>query len=106
MKEHALRDALDQVWLSEADHVERLSLAAAVLTTALDAAGMRATMVGGAAVEFHAPGAYITTDLDLVVEGRSRAALDQVFLSLGLERRGRHWVRGDLFVEVPSNRMT
>ncbi|HEX2205878.1 MAG TPA: hypothetical protein VHG91_21365 [Longimicrobium sp.] len=98
--------ALNTAWFAPRDHVERIILTAAVLTTALEQAGMRATLVGGAAVEFYVPGAYTTTDLDFVVEGRTREALDEVFKKLGLERRGRHWIRGDLYVEVPGNRMT
>lgn len=67
---------------------------------------MIATLVGGGAVEFHAPGSYATGDIDLVVERRTREAIDEVFTELGLVRQGRHWVRGDLFVEVPGNYMT
>lgn len=78
---------------------------AAIIATALRRAGMRATLVGGGAIEFHAPEVYTTSDLDFVVEGRSRAEIDQVMRSLGLERSGRHWVMGDLYVEVPSNVM-
>lgn len=48
---------------------------------------------------------YTTADIDLVVEGGSRRELDQALGEFGLEPRGRHWVRGDLFVEVPGHRM-
>lgn len=98
-----LRNALDDAWNSDRDHVERLTLAAAVVATALRQAGMTATLVGGGAVEFHAPGAYTTTDIDFVVEGRTRDAIDQVLTSLGMRRQGRHWVRDDLFIEVPGS---
>ena len=101
-----LRQALSDAWFTPRDHVERLTLSAAVLTTALGRSGMRATLVGGGALEFYVPGAYMTSDLDFVVEGRTRDALDEVFTSLGLERQGRHWVLGDLYVEVPGNLMT
>lgn len=98
-----LRQALDDAWASDRTHVERITLVAAVLTTALQEAGMTATLVGGGAVEFYAPNAYTTTDIDLVVEGRTRDAIDGVFTTLGMRRQGRHWVRGDLFVEVPGD---
>jgi hypothetical protein len=78
---------------------------AAIIGTALHRAGMRATLVRGGAIEFHAPEVYTTTDLDFVVEGRPRAEIDPVMRSLGLQRRGRHWVMGDLHVEVPGNVM-
>lgn len=100
-----LRRALEQAWNSDREHVERLTLSAAVLQTALREAGMEATLVGGGAVEFYIPDAYTTSDIDLVVERRSREAIHEVFVGLGLTRQGRHWVRGDLFVEVPGNHM-
>jgi hypothetical protein len=103
MNDRELARALEEAWSSERDHVERLVLAAAIITTALERAGMRATLVGGSAIEFHAPGSYTTTDLDFVVEGRSREELAQVLASLGMLRSGRHWVLKDLFVEVPGN---
>jgi hypothetical protein len=103
MNERELARALEDAWNSEGDHVERLVLAAAVITTALERAGMRATLVGGGAIEFYAPGSYATTDLDLVVEGRTRKELGDVLVSLGMHRSGRHWVLRDLYVEVPGN---
>jgi hypothetical protein len=100
-----LRRALADAWDDGGDHVERLTLATAVLQTALREAGMEATLVGGGAIEFYIPDAYTTTDIDLVVERRTRDAINEVFTALGLARNGRHWVRGDLFVEVPGNYM-
>lgn len=100
-----LRAALERAWSGDRPHVERLALAAAILQTALREAGMEATLVGGGAVEFYIPDAYTTSDIDLVVERRTREAIHEVFTGLGLTRQGRHWVRGDLFVEVPGNYM-
>jgi len=97
--------ALDQAWRSDREHVERITLAAAVIATVLERAGMTATLVGGGAIEFYAPGAYTTSDLDFVVEGGSREAIGAVLTSLGMQSRGRHWVRDDLFVEVPGSYM-
>jgi hypothetical protein len=67
---------------------------------------MQATLVGGGAIEFHAPEVYVTGDLDLIIEGKSRAEIGAAFGVLGFERKGRHWVSGDLFVEVPGNWMS
>lgn len=106
MGENELARALDDAWRSDREHVERIVLAAAVIGTALERAGMKATLVGGGAIEFYAPGAHITTDLDFVVEGRTREAINEVLTSLGMRTQGRHWVRGDLFVEVPGNHMS
>jgi hypothetical protein len=60
-----LRDA----WTSDRPHHHRLILSAAVIATALHKQGMRATLVGGGAIELHAPGVYQTGDIDFVVEG-------------------------------------
>jgi hypothetical protein len=98
-----LARALDEAWHSDRDHVERLILSAAVIATALAQAGMRATLVGGAAIEYHAPSAYSTGDLDFVVEGRDRAAINDVLTGLGMRQHGRHWILHDLYVEVPGN---
>jgi hypothetical protein len=98
-----LRAALAEAWDEDRDHVERITLAAAVIATALKTAGMTATLVGGAAIEFHAPSTYVTTDIDFVVEGRTRADIHEVLTLLGFSRQGRHWVWADLFVEVPGN---
>ena len=98
-----LKAALAEAWDDERPHVERLTVTAAILAAALQNEGMRATLVGGGAVEFYVPGAYTTQDIDFVVEGRSRSAIDAVFTSLGLLRQGRHWVRESLYVEVPDD---
>lgn len=103
MTESDLASVLTEAWTSQRSHVERVVLSAALIATALERAGMRATLVGGAAIEFYAPNAYATTDLDFVVEGRDRAAIHDVLTSLGLRAEGRHWVRGDLYVEVPGS---
>jgi hypothetical protein len=96
---------LRDYWTSDRPHHERLILTAAVISTALHREGMRATLVGGGAIELHAPGVYRTGDIDFVVEGRSRVEIDAVMQSLGLAKKGRHWVMDDLYVEVPGNEM-
>ena len=91
------------------ERVKQRALAAALVCEAFRRVGLRVTVVGGAAIEFHAPGAYATDDLDLVIEGgsdpRSRGDLERVFTALGFTPRGRHWGLGTLFVEVPSRTM-
>lgn len=100
--ENPLAKVMWDYWKSDRPHHERMILTAAVISTALQKEGMRATLVGGGAIELHAPGVYRTSDIDLVVEGRSRHDFGAVFESLGLQRSGRHWVREDLYVEVPA----
>lgn len=101
-----LRSLLDGATAGNRPHVETITVAAAVISELLRARGMQATLVGGAAIEFYAPELYATSDLDLIVEGRSRADLDAALADLGFGRTGRHWVRGDLFVEVPGSVMS
>jgi hypothetical protein len=83
-------------------HARQVAEVAGVLHSALTARGLIPTLVGGSAIEIHAPGIYMSGDLDLVIEGaRNMMAIrDEVFRALGLTRVGRHWRRGDLFVET------
>lgn len=101
-----LRAIFDQSVRSDVPHVEKLTVVAAVISELLRQHGMVATLVGGGAIEFHAPGVYTTSDIDFVVEGRTRTDLDAVLLDFGFERRGRHWVLHDIFIEVPGNWMS
>lgn len=106
MNDADLRQALEQtVNAKDLPHVERFTFAAAIIATALERAGMQAILVGGGAIEFYAPESYATADIDFVVERGTREKLSQVFESLGLTRKDRHWFLGDLFVEVPSFHM-
>lgn len=98
-----LKAALLEAWHADAPHVERLTGAAAVITRALEQVGMRATLVGGGAIEFHAPGSYATTDIDFVVEGWPREKIGRVLGLLGFKSCGRLWVIDDLYVEVPGS---
>lgn len=100
-----LKEALRQAVTSDRPHVERMTLAAAIVSKALEDAGMRPMMVGGSAIEFYMPESYATADIDLVVERATRERLAEVFESLGFTRRDRHWVIGDLYFEVPGLRI-
>jgi hypothetical protein len=106
-----LRAALDEVGAAQdRPHVERLALTAAIVSEALRLDGLEATLVGGGAIEFYVPGAYTTSDIDLVVERREpvpdlEPVLHRVFAGLGFQKAGRHWVRGDSFIEVPDTRV-
>lgn len=91
------------------DHARQVAMITSIIADAFEAAAMRVTLVGGSAIEVYAPGLYKSGDIDLVIESESgesrRERLNPVFASLGFEKFGRHWKRGDLFVEVPSQSM-
>ena len=105
-----LRDMLDAVLASESDHPTRLAKSAAIISEALRREGLEATVVGGSAIELHAPDAYVTRDLDLVVSERYgidwKSTVEQVFRELGFARKDRHWTRDDLYVEIPSRTLS
>ncbi|MDQ3696887.1 MAG: hypothetical protein M3373_02525 [Gemmatimonadota bacterium] len=101
-----LKDLLRSTLAGERPHVEKLTIAAAIVSEVLRQHGMEATLVGGGAIEFHASEVYTTSDIDLVVEGRSRDDLDAALSEFGFTRRGRHWVLRELLVEVPGNWMS
>lgn len=107
-----LRGALDLLFTSGVasdpiDHARQVAMAASIISQAFDTVGLRSTLVGGSAIEVYAPGIFKSGDIDLVIESPRgetvRDRLDGVFSSLGFTRVGRHWKRGDLFVEVPSS---
>jgi hypothetical protein len=83
-------------------HAQQVAKVAGILHSPLTGRGLVPTLVGGSAIEIHAPGIYRSGDLDLVIEGaRDTVAIrDEVFQALGLKRVGRRWRRGDLFVET------
>jgi hypothetical protein len=101
-----LQTLLDRTMAGDVPHAEKVTVAAAVLSEVLRRRGMVATLVGGGAIELYAPETYATSDIDLVVEGRPRTEIDAALTAFGFDRSGRHWVRGDLFVEVPGTIMS
>jgi hypothetical protein len=107
--EHNLRGLLDEVLSEEEDRPKFVLKAAAIIEEALRQEGLDAVLVGGGAVEIYAPGAYTTTDLDFVVPHRFGVPFEQAirraFTALGFRRADRHWVRSDLFVEIPSSEL-
>jgi hypothetical protein len=87
-------------------HAEQVAQIAAVLYEAFEAVGLQCTLVGGSAIEVHAPGVYRSGDIDVVidtVEGvRSNPRVHEVFSRLGFERKGRYWILEDLLVDTWS----
>lgn len=76
--------------------------AAAVLSRVLGDLG-EPVVVGGAAVSFYTGGAYLSRDVDLIVEAEPRILRDRLE-AVGFERRGSAWVHRevDLVVDFPA----
>lgn len=88
------------------EHARWMVQACSMICDAFDRHGLRATLVGGGAIEFHAPGAHKSYDSDFVVEGREvRSQVATVLSKLGFGKSSaRHWVWNDrFFVEVPAS---
>jgi hypothetical protein len=93
---------------NEGGHVERLALTTALVSEALRVVGLTAVLVGGGAIEFYAPDAYVTQDIDIVVEGLPgepvRDRIASVFEALDfIKLSGRHWERDGMLVEIPGH---
>lgn len=90
-------------------HAQQVAAVAAALWRAFGSVGLECVLVGGSAIEVHAPGVYVSGDVDIVLDGAGRTGVrdtaDDVLTALSFARAGRHWTRGDLFVEVPSVRL-
>jgi predicted nucleotidyltransferase len=76
-----------------------------VLTPRLEERGVKAVVVGGAAVEFYTRDWYATGDIDLAVNKGKRKELGKVLEVMGLKKMGRMWVREDLglYIEAPGD---
>jgi hypothetical protein len=76
---------------------------AALVSTALEAAGISAVLSGGAVVSIYTNNEYESHDLDFVCTEGSRRIADAI-APLGFERKGRMFVhpRTPLFVEFPA----
>ena len=77
---------------------------AAVVATALRAAGFDAVLTGGACAAIYSAGAFVSHDLDFIIRsGGGRAALDAALASVGFARAHDRYVhpKTSLFVEFP-----
>ncbi len=88
-----------------ADTLDRRLWVLAVITKALEPAGITPILVGGGAVEFYTGGGYATKDIDLVVP--AAPAFGRVLSDLGFSREGRHWFRDDIDIvlEAPGEEL-
>jgi hypothetical protein len=91
-------------------HARQVAEVAGILHSALTARGLTPTLVGGSAIEIHAPGIYMSGDLDLVIEGArdvvavrrlpcsSRSGTIWIWTGSSRSSAGRtHWTRSNRF---------
>lgn len=74
------------------------------VSRALRAAGIRAVLTGGASASLHSDGAYLSHDLDYILQGRvTQAQLDAAMLVVEFRRDGDRYVHpvSKFFVEFP-----
>jgi hypothetical protein len=83
-------------------HAGQVAEVAGVLHEAFEPEGFSATLVGGAAIEIHAPGIYLSGDLDYVIERSHRATkhVDEIFEGLGFKKELRQEDSLDAFVAL------
>ncbi len=74
------------------------------VSRALRVAGIRAVLTGGASASMHSDGAYLSYDLDYIVQGRAtQAQIDSAMADTGFSRAGDQFIHPDsqFFVEFP-----
>lgn len=106
-----LRGQLEQILadgLAEdpVEHAEQIAGVAGVLSEAFADLDMEVVIVGGSAIEIHAPGGYVSADMDIIIERKKRIPFDprisRMFKRLGFQKKNRHWILGDLWVDIPD----
>lgn len=86
-----------------ADTLDRRLWVLAVITKALEPAGITPILVGGGAVEFYTFGHYQTYDIDVAMP--TAPVVDDTMAALGFRKSGRYWMREDIetVVEAPAS---
>jgi hypothetical protein len=82
----------------------KLEQVAAEVAGALDRAGIRAVLTGGAAAVIYTGGEYQSEDLDFILQSSpTQERLDQVLSGIGFTRKRDHYVhsRSRFFIEFP-----
>jgi hypothetical protein len=86
------------------DEKSTLQEVAAVVSEALEAAGIRAVLTGGGIATIHSRGDYMSEDLDFIVQSApTRAQLDAALRPIGFVRRRDHYEHAisPFFLEFP-----
>ena len=88
--------------LSSRSSLERV---AACVSGALNRAGIRAVLCGGACASLYSRGSYQSSDLDFILQTAvSPRKLDSIMRTIGFRRRGTHYEHPEtlFFVEFPA----
>jgi hypothetical protein len=79
------------------------------VASALDKAGIRAVLVGGACAAIYSDGVYMSEDLDLIIQSAAtQRQLDDAMAGIGFTRRAAQYFhdKTDFFVEFPRGPLT
>lgn len=90
--------------MKKIDRASPLGQVAAAVAAALDRAGIRAVLTGGAAAVIYTGGEYQSEDLDFILESSpAQARLDAVLAEVGFSRKYDHYVHrtSRFFIEFP-----
>jgi len=95
--------------LARAKHIERgfqrTIYVMSLLTPLLEENGVKAVIVGGAAVEFYTRNWYATGDIDLAINKEKKHQFKDVLEKAGFTPYGRMWFREDIntYIEAPAD---
>ena len=89
----------------EKDPLKKSLLFLGILTEAIKSEGIKPVLVGGRALEFYTLGGYATKDIDIILNGRTRAGI--ALKEMGFQKKPgeRHWYHEelDIALEIPGD---
>lgn len=94
-----------QVLEQEKDPLKKSLLFLGILTEAIKSEGIKPVLVGGRALEFYTLGGYATKDIDIVLNGRTRAGIALKEMGFQKNPGERHWYHEelDIALEIPGD---
>lgn len=89
----------------EKDHLKKSLLFLGILTEAIKSEGIKPVLVGGRALEFYTLGGYATKDIDIILNGRTRAGIALKEMGFQKNPGERHWYHEelDIALEIPGD---
>lgn len=89
----------------EKDPLKKSLLFLGILTEAIKSEGIKPVLVGGRALEFYTLGGYATKDIDIILNGRTRAGIALKEMGFQKNPGERHWYHEelDIALEIPGD---